>query len=213
MPAPGPPITASPRERSTGCCAAKAEPKKRHFGTFSAASLRARFRARNLTIHQNLADRRNSPRSSRWNSMYHSPVPMESDAPESDLRPEVAESVALDLGSERLRDAHLHNGQVEARALFAPFFAVTAVAAALITAWAMYGSVELEARRRLDRPGRLRQLGLVPPRARGRGLGQQPHRPAARALVRGRRGGRASPACGRRCRPTPSPPSRRTSRS
>src|SRR6185295_20084743 len=31
----------------------------------------------------------------------------------------------------------------EARALFAPFFAVTAVAAALITAWAMYGSVEL----------------------------------------------------------------------
>ena len=76
--------------------------------------------------------------------MYHSPVPMESDAPESDLRPEVAESVALDLGSERLRDAHLHNGQVEARALFAPFFAVTAVAATLITAWAMYGSVELK---------------------------------------------------------------------
>ena len=122
--------------------------------------------------------------------MYHSPVPMESDAPESDLRPEVAESVALDLGSERLRDAHLHNGQVEARALFAPFFAITAVAAALITAWAMYGSVELEARRRLDRAGRLRQLGLLPPRARGRGLGQQPHRQAARALVRGRRGGR-----------------------
>jgi diguanylate cyclase (GGDEF)-like protein len=75
--------------------------------------------------------------------MYHSPVPMESDAPEPDLREEVAEAVALDLGSERLRDAHLHNGQVEARALFAPFFAVTAVAATLITAWAMYGSVEL----------------------------------------------------------------------
>ena len=52
------------------------------------------------------------------------------------------DSVALDLGNERLRDAHLHNGQVEARALFAPFFAVTAVAAALLTAWAMYGSVD-----------------------------------------------------------------------
>ena len=130
--------------------------------------------------------------------MYHSPVPMESDAPESDLRPEVAESIALDLGSERLRDAHLHNGQVEARALFAPFFAVTAVAAALITAWAMYGSVEIEAGRRLDRAGRLRQLGLVPPRARGRGLGQQPHRQAAARA--GSRSPRRSgwPASGRR---------------
>ena len=48
----------------------------------------------------------------------------------------------FDAGNERLRDAHLHNGQVEARALFAPFFAITAVAAALITGWAMYGSVE-----------------------------------------------------------------------
>jgi diguanylate cyclase (GGDEF)-like protein len=75
--------------------------------------------------------------------MYHSPVPMESDAPDGDLREEAAEAVTLDLGSERLRDAHLHNGQVEARALFAPFLAVTAVAATLITAWAMYGSVEL----------------------------------------------------------------------
>ncbi|HEV2815619.1 MAG TPA: EAL domain-containing protein [Allosphingosinicella sp.] len=69
---------------------------------------------------------------------------MESDASESDLREEVAEAVSLDLGSERLREAHLHNGQVEARALFAPYFAVTAVAASLITAWAMYGSVELK---------------------------------------------------------------------
>jgi diguanylate cyclase (GGDEF)-like protein/PAS domain S-box-containing protein len=76
--------------------------------------------------------------------MYHAPVPIDSDAPESDLAQEEVESAALDLGNERLRDAHLHNGQVEARALFAPFFAVTAVAASLVTAWAMYGSVKLE---------------------------------------------------------------------
>jgi diguanylate cyclase (GGDEF)-like protein len=74
--------------------------------------------------------------------MYHAPVPLESDPPESDLRPEAVDSVVLDLGNERLRDAHLHNGQVEARALFAPYFAVTAVAAALATAWAMFGSVD-----------------------------------------------------------------------
>ena len=53
-----------------------------------------------------------------------------------------AEAGDFDAGNERLRAAHLHNGQVEARALFAPFFAVTAVAGALIVAWAMYGYVD-----------------------------------------------------------------------
>ena len=53
-----------------------------------------------------------------------------------------AAPVDFDAGNERLRAAHLHNGQVEARALFAPFFAITAVAASLIVAWAMYGSVD-----------------------------------------------------------------------
>jgi len=76
--------------------------------------------------------------------MYHAPVPLDSDAPESDLDQEPVTTAPLDLGNERLREAHLHNGQVEARALFAPFFAVTAVAASLVTAWAMYGSVKLE---------------------------------------------------------------------
>ena len=76
--------------------------------------------------------------------MYHAPVPLESDASGAGPREEGAEAAALDLGNERLRDAHLHNGQVEARALFAPFLAVTAVAAALITAWALVGSVDLK---------------------------------------------------------------------
>ncbi|MDQ8758316.1 EAL domain-containing protein [Sphingosinicella sp. LHD-64] len=54
------------------------------------------------------------------------------------------DSPAFALATGRLRDAHLHNGQVEARALFAPFFAVTASVAAAITAWAMFGSVRTE---------------------------------------------------------------------
>ena len=99
--------------------------------------------------------------------MYHAPVPIDSDAPESDLAQEAVESAALDLGNERLRDAHLHNGQVEARALFAPFFAITAVAA---VPGHRLGDVRLgEARAggRLDRLGRLRQLGVLP-RARSK---------------------------------------------
>ncbi len=75
--------------------------------------------------------------------MYHAPVPMDADPQDIGLREEAAESLGFDLGNERLREAHLHNGQVEARALFAPFFAITAVAASLITAWAMFGSVPL----------------------------------------------------------------------
>ena len=91
------------------------------------------------------------------------------------------EPMDFDAGNERLRAAHLHNGQVEARALFAPFFAVTAVVAALIVGWAMYGAVEHQAGRRLGLAGRLRQLGLVPPCDGRRRPRRQPHRPAARA--------------------------------
>ena len=144
--------------------------------------------------------------------MFHAPVPVDPEAPGIAMPDEAAEAVGFDLGNERLREAHLHNGQVQARALFAPFFAVTAIAAALIVAWAMYGSVDhklvvgwvalvafanwVSCRRALEAAS----------------LGQQPHRQAAR-----RNGSRSprrsgSPASGRRCRPTPSPPSRRTSR-
>src|SRR3954470_17248458 len=73
--------------------------------------------------------------------MFHAPVATD-DSQEPDAPLSLAEPVDFDAGNERLRAAHLHNGQVEARALFAPFFAVTAVAAALLVAWAMYGSVD-----------------------------------------------------------------------
>ncbi len=74
--------------------------------------------------------------------MLHAPLSVDADAPEAGTAEEGTDSFVIDLGNERLREAHLHNGQVQARALFAPFLAITAVAAALITAWAMLGSVE-----------------------------------------------------------------------
>ena len=75
--------------------------------------------------------------------MYHAPVPL--DADQHDAAPgELIEPAFTDTGSQKLRDAHLHNGQIEARALFAPYFAIAAVAAAGMCGWAMFGSVRLE---------------------------------------------------------------------
>jgi len=73
--------------------------------------------------------------------MLHQPVPANADVAELPMPVAAPEPIGFDTGNERLRDAHLHNGQVEARALFAPFFGITGVAAALVTAWAMSGSV------------------------------------------------------------------------
>jgi diguanylate cyclase (GGDEF)-like protein/PAS domain S-box-containing protein len=73
--------------------------------------------------------------------MFHSPVPID-DRPDAERAAASSEPMDFDAGNERLRAAHLHNGQVEARALFAPFFAITAVVAALIAGWGMYGAVE-----------------------------------------------------------------------
>ena len=53
-------------------------------------------------------------------------------------------ALSFDPASERLRESYLHNGQVQARALFAPFLAMTALAGAMIVAWAMLGAVRLE---------------------------------------------------------------------
>ena len=76
--------------------------------------------------------------------MFHSPVSIDAERSEADLSAESGGAGNFDVGNERLRQAHLHNGQVTARALFAPYFAITAVAAALVTGWAMFGSVNLE---------------------------------------------------------------------
>ena len=74
--------------------------------------------------------------------MYHAPAPK--DDHEAGASPEAVEPTLIEAGNDRLRDAHLHNGQVEARAMFAPYFAISAVAASALCAWAMFGSVSLE---------------------------------------------------------------------
>ncbi|HEV2866770.1 MAG TPA: EAL domain-containing protein [Allosphingosinicella sp.] len=76
--------------------------------------------------------------------MFHAPVQLDADPDSENPTDEGVDTLAFDGANERLREAHLHNRQVEARGIFAPFFGVTAVAAALITAWAMIGSVRME---------------------------------------------------------------------
>src|ERR1043165_5660280 len=73
--------------------------------------------------------------------MFHAPVATD-DTQDPEALPGATEPVGFDSGNERLRAAHLHNGQVEGRAVFGPFLAITALLASLIVAWAMYGSVE-----------------------------------------------------------------------
>ena len=58
------------------------------------------------------------PRKARM-PMYHAPVPIDADPDAADPA-EAIEPTLIETGSEKLRDAHLHNGQIEARALFAP---------------------------------------------------------------------------------------------
>ena len=76
--------------------------------------------------------------------MYHAPVPLDVDEQEFESSELAPEPVGAETGSDRLREAHLLHGQVEARALFAPYFAIVGVGAALLTGWAMFGAVRLE---------------------------------------------------------------------
>jgi len=133
--------------------------------------------------------------------MYHAPVPFDADQQELDTADAAPEPVGYETGSERLREAHLQNGQIEARALFAPYFAITGVGAAFVTAWAMFGSVPLEM--------------IVGWAASVSFLNWVVYRRALQAAATGSRSERrlSSPSSGRRSRPMPSPPSRRTCRS
>jgi diguanylate cyclase (GGDEF)-like protein/PAS domain S-box-containing protein len=70
--------------------------------------------------------------------MYHAPVPLDTSQQDGEQAELVDAGVDADVGSSQLREAHLHNGQAEARALFAPFFAITSVGAALLVAWSLF---------------------------------------------------------------------------
>jgi diguanylate cyclase (GGDEF)-like protein/PAS domain S-box-containing protein len=73
--------------------------------------------------------------------MYHAPVTLELEPHETEQAEPADEHVGADASSHRLREAHLHNGQAQTRALFAPFFAATAVGAALLVGYTLYGNV------------------------------------------------------------------------
>jgi diguanylate cyclase (GGDEF)-like protein/PAS domain S-box-containing protein len=76
--------------------------------------------------------------------MYHAPVNLDLEEQENEPAELADENVGADPSSHRLREAHLHNGQAQTRALFAPFFSITAVGGALLVAWAMFGGVRVE---------------------------------------------------------------------
>lgn len=70
--------------------------------------------------------------------MYNAPVSADVVSSES-APPEMPDAeLPYDEGNERLRRAHLHNAQTKTTALFAPYFAVAGVGAALLVAWAMF---------------------------------------------------------------------------
>lgn len=76
--------------------------------------------------------------------MHHAPVSSDQDSEREESTEGGVDSLAFDQASERLRAAHLYNRQVEARALFAPYFAVTAAVSALLAGYAMIHTVRLE---------------------------------------------------------------------
>jgi diguanylate cyclase (GGDEF)-like protein/PAS domain S-box-containing protein len=75
--------------------------------------------------------------------MYHAPVQLDAEELDSAAADPIGSAV-FETGNEKLRDAHLHNGQIEARAMFAPYFAISAVSAAGMCGWAMWRSVQME---------------------------------------------------------------------
>src|SRR3954452_21415056 len=72
--------------------------------------------------------------------MYHAPVPLDLDPPDAEPAEIVDDGVGVDAGSKRLTEAHLHNGQAQARGLFAPFLAATSIGSAFLVAWALFAS-------------------------------------------------------------------------
>ena len=76
--------------------------------------------------------------------MYHAPGSMDVDGQTQDSAALGDEALTPDVGSDRLRQAHLHNGQARTRALFAPYLAITVVGATLLVVWSLIGSTNVE---------------------------------------------------------------------
>jgi diguanylate cyclase (GGDEF)-like protein len=73
--------------------------------------------------------------------MYHAPVSVEANDIEGNPADQPGEGMVYDYANDRLREAHLYNGQVEVAALFAPYFLATGLGCALLVAWGMSATV------------------------------------------------------------------------
>ena len=140
--------------------------------------------------------------------MYHAPVPLDLDQQEMEPAELADESVGADASSQRLRDAHLHNGQARRGRCSRPFSRVTGAGAALLVAWAMFGTARIELI--------VGWLALVAfanwtscrSRRTEGAAAEQPLRRRPAAGPGDRRGGRPRRRLVGASRPTPSPPSR-----
>ena len=121
--------------------------------------------------------------------MYHAPVPLDVDPQELEPAELADESVGADASSQRLRDAHLHNGQAQTRAPLRALFRAHRRRRRPARRLGDARNDPDRADRRLARPRRLRQLDLLPLRQdRGR-RGREPFRRGPAAGPGDRRGG------------------------
>ncbi|SMF64829.1 putative bifunctional diguanylate cyclase/phosphodiesterase [Allosphingosinicella indica] len=72
--------------------------------------------------------------------MYQTPVSVDAGTEIDIAERPAGDPLAYGDGSDRLVEAHLRNGQLAVAALFAPYFAISAVGAALLVAWGLYGN-------------------------------------------------------------------------
>jgi diguanylate cyclase (GGDEF)-like protein/PAS domain S-box-containing protein len=78
--------------------------------------------------------------------MYQSPVSADApahEAPLAELPEEDVVEIAYDEGNPRLREAHLQNGQAETSALFAPYFAASGIASAMLVVIDLFGNISM----------------------------------------------------------------------
>ena len=76
--------------------------------------------------------------------MYHAPLSAEAPSGEAALADLPVDDIDYEEGNQRLREAHLRNGQAQATALFAPFLAASGVGTTLLAAWAMFSNTPLQ---------------------------------------------------------------------
>jgi diguanylate cyclase (GGDEF)-like protein/PAS domain S-box-containing protein len=76
--------------------------------------------------------------------VYHAPVAIDPDQQDQEPAEALEASIGEETGSRRLKEAHLHSGQAQARALFAPYFSLSVAGLASLVGFSMFGHIGLE---------------------------------------------------------------------